>query len=175
MSQRATTIAVIIWALGIMSVLAIASVNQIKPFDPQSILAQAASQPDFDKVFTQVLAKAGVAPGTLVHIQSNKSCFCNQLTEPHRNELSQALVSQGFQLAQLSLAEHPAITRYVDHFPALAVVDKAGQLRYLGPYAIGYGCFTGRNLVEQISQLATTTQYYGASINSEVKGCFCAA
>ncbi|GGF59621.1 hypothetical protein GCM10011338_09830 [Alteromonas lipolytica] len=175
MSTRSTTIAVVVWAVGILSLLAFASVNQISAFDPEHSLAQAAAQPDFDQRFANELKAAGIAAGTLVHISSAGRCYCDELTESHRDELSAELKQQGYQLAQLSLAEHPAITRFVNHYPALAVVDNAGQLRYLGPYAIGYGCITGKNLVAEIRQLATASRYYGASINSDVKGCFCAA
>ncbi|MDY6926383.1 MAG: DUF6436 domain-containing protein [Pseudomonadota bacterium] len=174
MTQRTITLIVVVWALGILSLLGIASVNQIKPFDPSMLLAQAASDPQFDSDFTQALTQAGVAPGTLVHMVSNGDCYCDQLTESHRQELSGELASAGYRLQQLSLAEHPDLSRYLDHYPALAVIDGAGQLRYLGPYAIGYGCFTGKNLVAQIKQAATSAEYYGASINSDVKGCFCA-
>ena len=174
MTQRTIILIVAVWALTILGLLGLASVNQIKPFDPSMLLAQAASDPQFDQAFTKALTHAGVAPGTLVHMVSNGDCYCDQLTESHRQELSRELAGEGYQLKQLSLAEHPALKRYVDHYPALAVVDNAGQLRYLGPYAIGYGCFTGTNLVSQIKQAATSADYYGASINSDVKGCFCA-
>ena len=196
MSQRTIILIVVVWALGILSLLGFASVNQIKPFDPSMLLAQAASNPQFDNDFAEALGQAGVTPGTLVHMVSSGNCYCDKLTEPHRQELSGELASagyrlqqlslaehpelsgelanEGYQLQRLSLAEHPALTKFVDHYPALAVVDNAGQLRYLGPYAVGYGCFTGTNLVSQIKQAATSAEYYGASINSDVKGCFCA-
>ena len=175
MTSRKLTIAVAIWALAILVFLGFASVSQIKSFDPENILGQAASQPEFDSLFAGELAQAGISPGTLVHIQSANRCYCNQLTETHREELAVELQEEGFQLAQLSLNEHPAISQFVGHFPALAVVDNNGQLRYLGPYAMGYGCFTGKNLVAKITQLATSAEYYGAQVNSEVKGCFCKA
>lgn len=174
MTQRTVIVLIVVWALGILSLLGVASVNQIKPFDPSMLLAQAASNPQFDNNFAAALVDAGVAPGTLVHMVSSGDCYCDKLTETHRQELSRELADEGYKLAQLSLAEHPALRRFVDHYPALAVVDNAGQLRYLGPYAIGYGCFTGTNLVSQIKQAATSAEYYGASINSDVKGCFCA-
>ena len=174
MTQRTVTLLIVVWALAILSLLGVASVNQIKPFDPSMLLAQAASNPQFDNHFAAALGDAGVAPGTLVHMVSSGDCYCDNLTEPHRQELSRELADEGYQLTQVSLTEHPALRRFVDHYPALAVIDSAGQLRYLGPYAIGYGCFTGTNLVNQIKQAATSTEYYGASINSDVKGCFCA-
>ena len=174
MSQRTIMLIVVVWALGILSLLGFASINQIKPFDPSMLLAQAASNPQFDNDFAEALGQAGVTPGTLVHMVSSGNCYCDKLTEPHRQELSGELANEGYQLQRLSLAEHPALTKFVDHYPALAVVDNAGQLRYLGPYAVGYGCFTGTNLVSQIKQAATSAEYYGASINSDVKGCFCA-
>ncbi|NVK54385.1 MAG: thioredoxin [Alteromonadaceae bacterium] len=174
MSNRVTTIAVVAWAVAILAALMLANLDQIKMFDPQMKLAQAASQPNFDQQFTADLSAAGVKPGSLVHIRASQRCYCNTLTEPHQQELSQALAANGYQVTQVSLTEHPQLTQYIDAFPALAVVDKQGKLRYVGPYAIGYGCFTGNNLVAEISQLATASEYFGASVNSDAKGCFCA-
>ncbi len=174
MSNRVTTIAVVIWAIAIVGALLVANLDQIKMFDPQMKLAQAASQPDFDQRFSAQLSEAGVAPGSLVHIRGNQRCYCNTLTEPHQQELTESLADEGYAATQVSLSEHPALTQYIDSFPALAVVDKQGKLRYLGPYAIGYGCFTGNNLVAEISELATSNTYYGASVNADAKGCFCA-
>ncbi|MEC8788091.1 MAG: DUF6436 domain-containing protein, partial [Pseudomonadota bacterium] len=45
--------------------------------------------------------------------------------------------------------------------------------RYLGPYATGYGCFTGKNLVEQVVSYTTQLPYNGAVINTDATGCFC--
>lgn len=173
MKEHKTTIIVVVWALSIMVILLGANLQQIVTFDPASKLAQAASQPDFDEQFTRELTDAGIQPGTLVHLQSDQRCYCNQLSDSHQQSLSEDLASEGYQLTQLSLKEHPALTKYISHFPALAVVDTEGHLRYLGPYATGYGCFTGNDLITEISRIATTPEYYGASINSEAKGCFC--
>ncbi|MDC8829587.1 DUF6436 domain-containing protein [Alteromonas gilva] len=174
MSNRVITAAVIVWAVAILGALMVANLDQIKMFDPQMKLAQAASQPEFDQQFAAHLSAAGVGPGSLVHMRASQRCYCDTLTEPHQQELTQALADKGYRVTQLSLTEHSTLRRYIDAFPALAVVDKQGKLRYLGPYATGYGCFTGNNLVAEISQLATATDYYGASVNTDAKGCFCA-
>lgn len=173
MKQPKTTFIVVVWALSILAILLGANLQQIVTFDPALKLAQAASQPDFDEQFAQELVEAGIQPGSLVHLQSDQRCYCNQLSDSHQQSLSKDLADDGYHLTQLSLKEHPALTKYISHFPALAVVDTDGHLRYLGPYATGYGCFTGNDLITEISRIATTTDYYGASINSEAKGCFC--
>ena len=99
MSQRTIVLIVVVWALGILSLLGFASVNQIKPFDPSMLLAQAASNPQFDNDFAEALGQAGVTPGTLVHMVSSGNCYCDKLTEPHRQELSGELANEGYTTA----------------------------------------------------------------------------
>ena len=57
--------------------------------------------------------------------------------------------------------------------PALIILDEHSNLRYLGPYATGYGCFTGKDLVDQIVGYTTQSPYNGAVINTDAEGCFC--
>ena len=67
----------------------------------------------------------------------------------------------------------PELAALIEAVPALIVLDKQAQLRYLGPYATGYGCFTGKNLVEQVVSYTTQLPYNGAVINADASGCFC--
>lgn len=175
MSNRVAACLVGIWALTVMGALFASSLNQISLFDPNMALAQAAAKSKFDSEFSAHLQAAGVKPGSIVHLQSSQRCFCNTLAEPHKDELLSALSDEGYGFAKVSLDNQPQIKQYITQFPAIAVMDKAGSLRYLGPYATGYGCLSGVDLVDEISRLATTENYFGAQINSEAKGCFCSA
>ena len=175
MNSRIVVILIGLWATSIMVALLMANGNQLKDFDPDLTLAQAASKQHFDESFADILQDAGIGHGTVVHFTANTRCFCNQLSESHQLEISNTLANSGYGFSTVSISEHPAIGNVINHFPALAVIDKLGKLRYLGPYATGLGCFTGNNLVADIARIATSEQYLGATVNTEARGCFCAA
>ena len=173
MSSRTTTILVGVWATAILVALLISNSNQMQDFDPDASLAQAASQQDFDSAFTGMLQEAGVSNGSIVHLSADSNCFCNDLSKGHQYDITQSLADKGYEFNTLSLSENPAIGKLISHFPALAVIDNNGNLRYVGPYATGFGCFTGNDLVDDIARIATTEQYFGATVNTEARGCFC--
>lgn len=175
MSTRLTVVLVGIWATAILVALLMANTSQMQDFDPDAVLAQAASQQHFDETFTGMLQEAGVENGSIVHFTANTRCFCNELSESHQREITDSLADEGYGFNTLSLDDYPAVSKVINHFPALAVIDKSGQLRYLGPYATGFGCFTGNNLVEDIARIATNETFFGATVNTEARGCFCNA
>ncbi len=144
---------------------------QLRPFDPQQTLAQAASQSDFDQQLTAVLRQQGIENQTLVHLRTSHSCYCETLTAPHQAELAHSL--SAYHQVSLNVDEIPALAHILGTVPALAVIDEVGQLRYLGPYALGYGCITGNTLISWIQKLISAKQFLGATINSDAQGCFC--
>ncbi|GGW84400.1 DUF6436 domain-containing protein [Alteromonas halophila] len=161
-----------LWALSLLAGMLLYSQRQLTDFDPSLALSQAAASPTFDAAFVELLKDNGVKPGSIVHLQSDAGCYCNQLTAPHKRQLS-ARLGENYQLKQISLDASPALQNLITAFPAVAIVDKQGVLRYLGPYATGYGCFTGATLVDFIARAATATTSPGAIINAQATGCFC--
>jgi hypothetical protein len=162
----------IVWAGVILTAMLFYGLRQLTWFDPEMRLSQAASQVDFDRDFVALLHHAGVKNHSLIHLQDTQGCYCNKLSLAHQQLLQHSLLDEGYTLTTLNINKHPDIAAVMPSFPALAVIDELGQLRYLGPYSTGYGCFTGDDLVDDITQLIEAP-YYGATINTEAVGCYC--
>ncbi|MEG3767311.1 DUF6436 domain-containing protein [Alteromonas sp. 14N.309.X.WAT.G.H12] len=162
-----------VWVAALMVGLWFYGDDKIVPFDPNFSLNRAAASDDFDHQFVDMLKSAGIQPGSLVHIQASTPCYCNTLSNIHQQALLSLLKNDGYQWVTLNIENIPALAPWVPTFPALAVIDMKGKLRYLGPYATGIGCFTGDDLVNDIAAMAKQTQPLGAVINSEAEGCYC--
>ncbi len=161
-----------LWAVAILAGLWLYNSRQIVSFDPEQTLAQAATTMEFDNKLVEVLSEQGVQPGSLVHLQTDAACYCNTLTEPHRDTLLNKLQAQGYQAKTIDISAIPSLQALLPTFPAIAIVDNQRQLRYLGPYATGYGCFTGQTLVDTIANIARS-DFHGAIVQTEADGCFC--
>ena len=162
-----------VWCVSLLSGLWFYGDRQLSPFDPALTLTHAASAPDFDQHFSAILQQLGIAPGTIVHLQTKNPCYCNSLTEAHQRELKALLKNSHYQLKVIHVDETPQLEPFIPAYPALAILDGHNQLRYLGPYAEGLGCYTGDDLVSQIASLVTAPTYLGATINTTSEGCFC--
>ncbi|WP_414829297.1 DUF6436 domain-containing protein [Alteromonas sp. H39] len=160
------------WAVAILAGLWLYNSKQIVSFDPDQVLAQAATSMAFDDNLVVELSKQGVQPGSLVHLQTNAACYCNTLTSAHRDTLLSQLHNEGYQATTIDISTIPGLHALLPTFPAIAVIDNNGQLRYLGPYATGYGCFTGETLIDNIVSIARS-DYHGAVVQTEASGCFC--
>jgi len=161
------------WASGMMFCLQWYSQKQITAFDPSFLLQAAASTASFDQTLYTALVSAGIQGASLVHFESSAPCYCNQLSRPHYDVLSQRLAAEGYHHQRVNIDDHPALAAIIPSVPALAVVDENHQLRYLGPYATGYGCFTGRTLVGRIESLGKAEHPVGTAVMADAQGCFC--
>lgn len=147
--------------------------QQISEFDPNGTLLFASTSPQFDDDVTELLKAHNVQANSIVHIGSGSSCYCDSLSTPHQSQLLSKLEARNYQLASLTIESIPELQKLLSAVPALMVVDEHYQLRYIGPYATGYGCFTGKDLVDQVVAYAQQTPYQGAVVNADAKGCFC--
>ena len=92
------------------------------------------------------------------------------MAQKHIQSVAQQAEGLGKQNLTLNLNEQPDWQIYVPATPAIAVFDDNGRLSYLGPYAMGTGCFTGNGIVEK--HLSTTVNQ-GATIPLDASGCYC--
>lgn len=162
-----------IWAASLLVALLLYGQRQLSEFDPDGTLRYESSAPQFDQTLTSLLKELHIKRGSIVHIGTKQRCFCETLSEPHQMQLVKKFQAKAFELVRLNIEEVPQLRRLLSSVPALMIVDKRYRLRYVGPYATGYGCFTGKNLVEQVTQYAQYTPYQGAVINADALGCFC--
>ena len=161
-----------LWAVSLLTALLVYGQRQLSSFDPDGKLLHLSTAPSFDTKLVQLLHHQNIKAGSVVHVGTTSRCYCESLTSPHQNQLLASL-GEGYQSVRLNIDEVPALQAMLHAVPALLVLDNQNQLRYLGPYATGYGCFTGKNLVEQVVSYATQSPYNGAVINADAQGCFC--
>ncbi|WP_018984447.1 DUF6436 domain-containing protein [Salinimonas chungwhensis] len=174
MKQRGWWILVGLWFTACASGLGYYSISHIQTFDPHLTLNQAAAGQDFDKQLSATLAQAAVLPGTLLHIRPEGECYCDTLARTHLRALGEALPS--YSIKSMSVSSLPGVSRWLTRLPALALLDKNGEVRYLGPYALGAGCFSGNTLETRIIALANSSlRSPGAVVISDATGCFCDA
>lgn len=164
-----------LWAVGLLTALLVYGQRQLTQFDPNGTLLHRSTSPTFDEDIVSLLKDNGVDAGSIIHVGTTQDCYCKTLTTPHQTQLLNKLKASAYNLKTLNIEEIPALQQLVSTVPALMVVDNHFNLRYLGPYATGYGCFTGKSLVDQVVSYTQTNAYQGAVINADAEGCFCSS
>ncbi|APD84746.1 thioredoxin [Alteromonas sp. Mex14] len=172
MHRKASWLLLILWAIGLLCALLVYGQRQLSEFDPNGELLHRTTAPDFDATLVAILEKQDIQPGSIIHVGTQSRCYCDTLTKPHQSQLL-AKIGDDYHQVRLNVEDIPELAAMLEALPALIVLDKHKQLRYLGPYATGYGCFTGKNLVEQVVNYTTQLPYAGAVINTDATGCFC--
>ncbi len=163
---------VLLWAGSLLLGLWLYSDNQLNRFDPQLQLNTAAASPEFDRQAVEALIQSGVNLPAIVHVSAGPDCFCESLSASHRAQLDHALPT--FTLHTMLADKLPgSLGSVLKMAPAVLVVDAQGQLRYLGPYDLGYGCVTGQTLIDSIVAKAQGTYQPAGAVVSQARGCFC--
>jgi hypothetical protein len=162
-----------LWASSVLAAMLVYGQRQLSEFDPDGILLHHSTSPTFDSELTQLLKNNNVPSASIIHIGSSESCYCETLTAPHQTQLLNRLGESQYGVVNIALDTVKGLSNIITTVPALIVIDENYQLRYVGPYATGYGCFTGKNLVDQVVSYTHQLPYNGAIINSDATGCFC--
>ena len=160
----------VLWFAAILAALFYLKSDRLKQFDPNGTLTARSSSMAFDIELTSLLKKKGVEPNTLVHFSEQPSCYCNTLSRRFSEPLHEKLGSD-YTFKNIELDE--PLRDLIPSYPAIAVVDEEFRLRYIGPYASGIGCWVGKGNIDKIANIVKSSNYFGAVINSEVKGCYC--
>jgi len=175
MSSRLSWTLLVVWAVVLLAAMLAYGQRQLSVFDPESRLLYASTNPDFDQRVVSLLNTYGITGANIVHIGTQSQCYCEWLTTAHQTQLINTLDSAQYRIAQVTIEALPALQQLLPSIPALIVIDDNNQLRYLGPYSTGYGCFTGKTLVQEIAAYTTQLPYTGAVINTDAEGCFCSS
>ena len=103
---------------------------------------------------------------TLIHL-GRPDCFCNRFNLPHRDE-----ILAHYQPLNVHFAAPPLPDALAVSTPAVALVDEAGELRYIGPYSDSLLCSVGDGLVEPLLDQMLAGQQPDMLHTTGV-GCFC--
>ncbi len=172
MQKKTSWLLLMLWAVSLLTALLVYGQRQLSAFDPNGELLHRTTAPDFDDSLVALLKEQGIGAGSIIHVGTRSRCYCETLTTPHQTQLL-AKLGDDFHQVRLNVEDVPKLEAMLDAVPALIVLDEQAQLRYLGPYATGYGCFTGNNLVDQVVGYTSHLPYRGAVINTDALGCFC--
>jgi hypothetical protein len=173
MSKKGSWTLLLVWAISLLSAVLFYSQRQISEFDPKGILLHQSTSVTFDASLISLLKDYDVPAGSIVHVGTQEKCYCDTLTDSHQTQLINKLSQLGYSGLRLDIEDVPELASILPSVPTLIVVDTQYNLRYLGPYATGYGCFTGKNLVDEISGYASSSSYINAVVKTEADGCFC--
>ncbi|WOI37390.1 DUF6436 domain-containing protein [Alteromonas sp. CI.11.F.A3] len=173
MSKKGSWTLLLVWAISLLSAVLFYSQRQISEFDPKGTLLHQSTSVTFDASLITLLKNYDVPAGSIVHVGTQENCYCDTLTDPHQTQLINKLGQLDYSGFRLDIENVPELAAILPSVPALMVVDTQYNLRYLGPYATGYGCFTGKNLVDEISGYASNSSYINAVVKTEADGCFC--
>lgn len=172
MRTRWGWVLLMLWALSLLTALLVYGQRQLSLFDPDGKLLHLTTATEFDTQLVAILNDANIVAGSILHVGTSSRCYCESLTKPHQSQLSDKL-GTNYEMVRLNIEDVPELQNIIPAVPALIVVDELNHLRYLGPYATGYGCFTGEDLVDQVVSYSRQSPYTGAVINADAEGCFC--
>jgi hypothetical protein len=106
---------------------------------------------------------------TIIHFTSN-DCSCTQYSEDHKRDINKQADLSGFNVININLPAH--FSSIIPSTPAIAIINKAEKLLYLGPYSIGLACSASNGYVETVMQ--NYAKGYSASfIMHDATGCYC--
>ncbi|WP_017446973.1 DUF6436 domain-containing protein [Gayadomonas joobiniege] len=161
-----------IWLAALLLLLWFSFNKRLVEFDPHGQLGQAILQPEFDQNFANLISTE--RNRRIFHIRAG-GCQCNWIASRHINSVA-ALADQNNYINQtIELTNDSTLAKIIPSTPAVAVFDDNGRLAYFGPYAAGAWCSPGQGLVESFLKTGQHLQKQGASILTEVKGCYCAS
>ncbi|WP_218395835.1 DUF6436 domain-containing protein [Alteromonas lipotrueae] len=175
MSKKGSWTLLLVWAISLLSAVLFYSQRQISEFDPNGTLLHQSTSTTFDASLISLLKDYNVPAGSIVHVGTQENCYCDTLTDSHQTQLLNKLGKIGYSGLTLDIENVPELATVLPSVPALIVVDTLYNLRYLGPYATGYGCFTGKDLVDEISGYASSSSHINAVVKTEADGCFCSS
>lgn len=168
--QNVIVVCLVFWFAAILAALFYLKSERLKQFDPNGELTAKSSDMAFDDELVDLLKERGIQPNTLVHFYEQPSCYCDNLSQRFSEPLHQKL-GANYTFENIELDE--PLRAFIPSYPAIAVVDEHFRLRYLGPHASGIGCWVGEGDTDKIASIAKSSDYFGAVIVSDVKGCYC--
>jgi len=104
---------------------------------------------------------------TIIHFTS-KGCDCTQFSDEHKQQIDTQGIKDSFRVINIELAPGAIIPST----PAILIVDKLGELMYLGPYSKGLSCSKTAGYVELVMnnyQQGFNTRL----VVSQAQGCYC--
>jgi hypothetical protein len=169
--QNVTRILLPIWVIWLAGAFYYFSSNDLVLFDPEDSLASASLDMSFDQDVVAYFNQRSLSTHKQVYHILDPNCHCNAISEDHRHALNQGTFNQaGYQTQSLPYRNFSNI---LPSSPAVVIFNDNNELVYMGPYSAGLSCNTSNSFVEAVFTQALKSDFLGAVIVHEAKGCYC--
>ena len=140
-------------------------------FDPNDELASLSIDLSFDKDVVDYFQQRSIPTQNRVYHLLETDCRCNTISEAHRQDLNLgAFADAGYQTQVLPYQDFSDI---IPSSPAVVIFNDNNELVYMGPYSAGLSCNSSNSFVEGVFKHSLVSDYLGAVIVHEAKGCYC--
>ena len=170
-SNRASAghyIVIISWLISVLVAAVFFMSERTVVYDPKGLLTGVANETLLNSILT-VGNTGEINQRTLVHFSSD-NCRCNEVSKKHINLVFDLAKENSFELVHVNVDKH--MTSIIPSTPSVMLIDKSGDLIYLGPYGEGLTCSKTNGVVDTV--LNNLKKGYKAStIYNDAKGCYC--
>jgi hypothetical protein len=170
-SHNVITLLLPIWLVWLAIAFYYFASNDLVLFDPNDDLASLSQNMSFDQDVVSYFNQRSLPTQNQVYHLLDSSCRCNDISEQHRQDLNiGAFADAGYQTQTLPYQE---FTDLIPSSPAVVIFNDKNELIYMGPYSAGLSCDSSNSFVERVFKHALVSEYLGATIVHEAKGCYC--
>jgi len=139
-------------------------------FDPSHHLLNREHQDIVDQVASIDSLVSKDLANSIIHFTS-PGCSCTQFSAQHKQQIDENGRLQKFNIFNVELKQSQ-LSQTIPSTPAILIVDKHGELMFLGPYSKGLACSQSAGFVELVMS------NYQAGFNTKLvidqaKGCYC--
>lgn len=164
-AQLRVYLLVLIWLVAVVSGLVYFQLSMIKVFDPNNELAH----PNWSEQFKKQIKWSPSESPKLI-IVTNDTCGCSKRAFSHVKQL-QALAAVNTYDVRI-INQSSAATQLLPNVPGAVLLDKSGELVYVGPLSQGIACSASNGFVElAIDNLVAG--FNSKLIVSDSQGCYC--
>jgi len=161
-------VAILVSWLGLTIIAAVFFiVPRLTDFDPQHKLLNLPGLQVMKQIKLLPQLRNTDLSNSLIHFTS-KGCQCRQFTVQHKQQIDAQAAKDSLNIINIELDQ----SSIVPSTPAIAIVDKRGELMYLGPYSKGLSCTKSAGYVELV--MNNYRQGFNTRlIVSQAQGCYC--
>ncbi|TDF39764.1 hypothetical protein EYS14_09680 [Alteromonadaceae bacterium M269] len=172
-SKRPIQVLVPIWLIWTALAFYYFASKDLVLFDPNDDLASMSGDMAFDSEVVALFQSRSLDTTKRVYHLLDDSCRCNSISEDHRQQLNfGAFAEAGYSAETLP---YQPFSNVLPSSPAVVIFNERNELVYMGPYSAGFSCDSSNSFVERVFKHSLTSDYLGATIVHEAKGCYCNA
>lgn len=171
LQQNVIAVLLPVWLIWLAAAFYYLASNDLVFFDPNDDLASISKDVTFDTDVVAYFNKQSLSTKSQVYHLLDDNCRCNSISEDHRQGLDAGTFTDaGYETQILS---YQPFSNLIPSSPAVVIFNDNDQLVYMGPYSAGLSCDSSNSFVERVFNYSLISEYLGAVIVHEAKGCYC--